>query len=331
MKLPFNFLARFTVLGATLIFGVQSVPGGEPGFPTPRSQAYRDANMLMLRFQNALAAEKWTDALELCSDRVRAKAAELPNPAEFFRQTMPIEEVLAQSFGCWNCGERAYGLVVDLMTPTGTPAVQWFWAIVATNGSWVVDYPPVKLDEYVVKKKAALKERDEEIARIRRELGPQIQNLKVKLTAVSNRFVIGSPLLFKVELFNSGKEAVEYQNCGIRFHPLKVRDEQKESLVPHEEPSQIPVVNQKIDPESSVILAEGIDLNECYSITKPGKYFVQFDGSNLDIGKTMPIPFSEPGLFGENGPAWGFGNFVSSTTKLPSNVVEIKIVRGGKR
>ena len=326
MKSHINFLVYFAVLAAVLILGVQSAPGGMPGKPKPYPQEYRDANMLMLHFQNALAAKKWAEALGLCSDRVRAKANEWSEPADFFRQTIPIEVVLAQSFGCWSCSTQAYGLVVNLTAPNETPVIQWFWAIVATNGSWVVDYPPVKLDEYVIKKKAALNERDEEIARIRRELEPKIKSLKIKLTAASGRFVIGSPMLFKVELFNSGKETVEYQDGGVRFHPLKVLNEQKEPVAYHEQPAQIPVNAQKIAPDSSAVLAAGIDLAEWYSITKPGRYFVEFDGSDLEIGKQMQIPISGPGLFGENETAWWPHDFISSTTKLRSNTVEIEIV-----
>jgi hypothetical protein len=107
---------------------------------------------------------------------------------------------------------------------------------------------------------------------------------------------------------------------------LKVFDEQKDPVAYHEKPAQIPVNAQKIAPDSSAVLAAGIDLAEWYSITRPGRYFVQFDGSDLEIGKQMPIPISGPGLFGENETAWWPHDFVSSTTKLPSNTVEIEIV-----
>lgn len=331
MKMRFNSLFCLLIVGVTLGLGVQSSLGGVPGKPAPHSQGYRDANMLMLRFQNALAAEKWTEALRMCSDRIRAEASKWPDPGAFFHKTMPVEDVLAQSFGCWSCGEQAYGLVVDLTAPTETPKIQWFWAIVATNGSWVVDYPPVRLDEYVIKKKTALKQHDEEIARVRQELERKIQNLKVRLSPVSERFVVGSPMLFKLELVNSGKELAEYEDCGISVYPLKVRDSENEPVERHVIPSQVPAITQEIAPESSVVLAERIDLLKWYSITKPGKYYVQFDGSTLEIGKQMPFSISEPGLFGENEPPWAWNNFVTATTKLQSNVVEIEVVQDGKK
>ena len=280
----------------------------------------------MLRFQNALAAAKWTEALKFCSYRVQVEAAKWPTEAEFFRQTMPVEDVLAQSFGCWSCGEPTYGLFVNLTAPTETSVVQWYWAIVATNGAWVVDYPPVKLDKYVSKKKAWLKQRDDELARIRRELDSQVQNLKVKLTATSKQFVIGQPMLFKVELFNPGKETVEYRDCGIRVYPLKVRDEQKEPLAPHVQPAQLFVHTERLAPSDSIVLVDGIDLEKWYSISKAGKYMVRFDGSTLDVGKQLPIPFFGPGLFNENETLFGMRDFIEATTKVPSNIVEIQIV-----
>ncbi len=76
--------------------------GGHPMWP-PRAHSaeYRQANMLFLRFQDALAAERWPEALALCSDRVRAKAAEWTSPETFLTNTVPKDLLLAQDFGFW--------------------------------------------------------------------------------------------------------------------------------------------------------------------------------------------------------------------------------------
>ena len=64
------------------------VLGGHPVWPPPRhSVEYRQANMLFLRFHDALAAEQWQDALSFCSERVRTKAAEWPSAKDFFNET----------------------------------------------------------------------------------------------------------------------------------------------------------------------------------------------------------------------------------------------------
>src|SRR5438034_9291341 len=97
------------VLG--MVLSAVHVFGGHPGPPKRHSAEYRQANALMLRFQDALAAERWNDALGFCSDNLRARALQTPSPEAFFRETMPIERVLAHDFGCWTCSSNCYGHV----------------------------------------------------------------------------------------------------------------------------------------------------------------------------------------------------------------------------
>jgi len=185
-------LAAIVLLAA----GALRLLGGHPG-PVKRLPAeQRQANMLMLRFQDALAAEHWQEALGFCSDRLRTSAAEFPTPKDFFTTTMPIEHVLAQSFGCWSCGANFYGLFVTLSEPGVEPRIDWYWGLVPANDRWVVDYPPSALGEYVVKKRAAFQERDGRIKQIRQSLEPKVREVKTRLTSLSERFVIGSPMLF---------------------------------------------------------------------------------------------------------------------------------------
>ena len=77
--------------------------GGKPLPPQRHPPERRQANMLMLRFQDALAEKRWSEALGFCSDRVRAKASEWPSPGTFFQETIPVERLLAQDFGCCYC------------------------------------------------------------------------------------------------------------------------------------------------------------------------------------------------------------------------------------
>ena len=134
-------LLAATVLAVTL----QSLHAGHPEQSQKYPGEYRQAHQHMLLFQDALAKERWQDALVLCSDRVRAKAAESSSPETFFRETLPLDKILVQDFGCWSCGFNNYGQVINLTQAEAQPAIQWFWAIYRTNNTWVVDYPPVKL------------------------------------------------------------------------------------------------------------------------------------------------------------------------------------------
>ena len=315
--------------------------GGHPSWPPRKHSAqYRQANMLFLRFQDALAGEQWQMALSLCSDRVRAKAREWPSPEAFFKETLPVELLLAQDFGYWTLRanhyggfdwtDRAnwYGLFVNLTKPEATPVVQWIWAIKedAGSGKWLVDYPPVRLEEYIAGRSQAIRERDDELARIRESVKLQAEGLRTRLTAISQQFVIGSPMWFRLELINEGSVPVHYQNSGIAFYGLTVCDNQQQQLASTNGAAQIVVGTRKVDPGASVVLADKIDLNSNHLLTKSGRYSVQFNGEHLEIGK--PVPWERQKIssdpFGEN--VWlGVGSFVAITNRFPSNVIQIDV------
>jgi len=291
--------------------------------------------MLFLRFQDALAAERWQEALSYCSDRVRAKSAEWPSLAEFFDDTMPIEGVLSRDFGCWSCGETFYGMLVQLggfeknppqpSKVDAHPEMQWFWAIVATDGGWVVDYPPVKMEDYVTHRKAAIRERDERGAAIRRELEPKAKHVTTRLTALTNRFVVGGAMPFRLELVNDGPTLVHYHDGVVGHYGLSITDENKTKVPYGDPPSQVAMGGTKVaNPGTVAVLAESIDINRYQAVKKPGKYVVQYNASGVRIGR--PIPFQESGRFGEiTEYPRAFSSFLSATNAFPSNAIEIDV------
>src|SRR5438445_271784 len=102
MKINLNVCLSFLAAVVAISAITLQVFGGHPMWPPRKHSAqYRQANMLFLRFQDALAAERWQEALSFCSDPVRAKASEWPSPKAFFNETMPTELLLAQDFGYW--------------------------------------------------------------------------------------------------------------------------------------------------------------------------------------------------------------------------------------
>src|SRR6185503_17428332 len=116
-----------------------------------------------------------------------------------------------------SCGTNFYGLFVTLSDYDVSPRIDWYWGIMPAGDQWVVDYPPVKLDEHVAKRKAALEARDERVKAIRRDLEPKVSNVTTRLTALSERFVLGAPMLFRLELNNTGPTPVHYVDSGVRF------------------------------------------------------------------------------------------------------------------
>jgi len=319
MKTPLTF--SLVVAATLLIMDLESL-AGRPGPPHRHPPERRQANMLMLRFQDAVAAGRWDEALSFCSARVRARAAEWPTAKDFFTDTMPIEHVLAQDFGCWSCGTNFYGLFVTLSEPGSEPRIDWHWGFTPTAQGWVVDYPPSKLTDYVVNKRAALEQRDERIKQIRRSLAPKVQKVTTRLAPVTQRFIIGAPMLFRLELVNAGATSVHYMDMGVRYKSLTVLNENKRSIPYVEQPMQIRVDKAELAAGASVVLADKIDINGSGEIQRPGKYFVQFDSPGVQIGE--PVPSEEMGRFGETLPVSVF-DFVSATNKFPSNIVEIEV------
>jgi hypothetical protein len=343
MKISVNVRLDFLVAVMVVFASSFHVFGGHPTWP-PRmhSAEYRQASMLFLRFQDALAAEQWQEALSFCSDRVREKAAQWPSPKAFFNETIPTRLLLAQDFGYWTLRSdqpggfdwtdkaNFYGLQVTLTEPESKPVVQWFWAILATNQTWVVDYPPVKLEEYVARKKVAIQEREERIKQIHQSLELKVNGIKTHLIPVSQRFIIGSPMLFRVQLTNLGKTSADYMDSGVAYAPLTVLDDKGQPLPYTEMPSQIGVAKGEVAPGASVVLADRIDLNQHYAIPKPGKYLVQFSGARLEIGQ--PIPSADPGLFGEeDNVIMPFSDFVPATNRFPSEFIKIEVTAGRKQ
>jgi hypothetical protein len=311
--------------------GIYQVLGGHPMWPpTKHSAEHRKANMLFLRFQDALAAEQWPDALSLCSDRVRATAARWPSPGAFFKETIPIDLLLAQDFGYWSGRAQFYGLLVPLTEHESKPFIQWYWAIYATNQTWVVDYPPVKLDEYVARKKAGIQEREDKARQMRLSLEPRLKDVKTRLLPVSQQFIVGSPMLFRVELANLGQAAVDYMDSGVAYSPLTVLDEKGQALPYTQTPAQIGVRKGQVASGESLALADRIDLNQNYAITNPGTYVVQFGGAALTIGQ--PVRSRSPGPFGEDeSEVTGVFDFFGLTNRLPSNPIKIEVIAGRRQ
>jgi|ERR1043166_4032240 hypothetical protein len=326
-RFGFGLFAGLAVAASSAI----DLLGGHPIWPPPKhTREYREANMLFLRFQDALERQRWTEALSYCSDRIRTRAAAAPSLEVFFRQSVPIDLLLAQDFGYWTVRSNFYGLLVPLTEAQSKPFLQWFWAIYATNGGWVIDYPPVKLDEHMARAKAALEERENEIAGIRRDIEPRLSGIETRLIAPQKSFVIGSPMLFRVELRNGGNSAVDYVDSGVAFAPLAVFDEKGTPLPFTETPRQIMVRRGKIAPGETVVLAGKVDLAENYSIREPGKYLVQFTGANLEFGRLVPA--RSFGSFGESEEEIAGGlDFLGATNRFPSERIKISVTAARKK
>ena len=296
-----------------------------------QSQGRRDANMALLQFQNALAADRWDDALALCSAAVQTRAKEWPSAEKFFKDTMPIENVLARDFNCWSCGDKFYGMFETISAYDEQPRIDWFWGMaLAENGKWVVDYPPVLLTEYVVQRTTLLKAHNDKVAALRRSLESKVPFISTRLIALTNRFIIGQPMCFRVELTNAGPTGVCYVDGGLNHYGLVVRDGGGDGAVLTNTagPAQVGVQTKDLPAHSAVVLAEALDITRNHHITEPGKYSVQFDDSyilTLQVGERVPMELDTDRFGRTLGIGWS--DFFAATNRFPSNVVKIDVRR----
>ena len=316
-----------------IAFSLTAVLNTHAGHPEPaqrQPQGRRDANMALLQFQNALAADRWDDALLLCSADVQNHAKQWPSAEKFLKDTMPIEHVLARNnFLGWCAGDKFYGMFETISAYAEQPRIDWYWGIALTeNGKWVVDYPPVLLNEYVVQRKALIQARDDKIAALQLALESKMPFVSTRLVPLTNKFALGQPMRFRVELTNAGPTDVCYQNGGLNHYGLVVRDERGHGTVLTNTagPAQIGVGTEKLPAHSAVVLAEVLDITQNHRITEPGKYSVQFDGSTLDVGERVPMGLDDD-RFGRTLGIGGFAGLFPATNKFPSNVVKIDVRR----
>lgn len=310
-------------------FSLSALLDAHAGHPLPahrQSQGRRDANMALLQFQNALAADRWDDALSLCSVEVQNHAKAWPSTEKFFKETMPIEHVLARDFGCWMCGDKFYGMFETISAWNEQPRIDWYWALALNSGGkWEVDYPPVQMTEYVLQRKALLQARDDKIAALRQSLASKVPFISTHLVPLTNRFVNGQSMCFRVELTNAGPTDIHYIDGALNHYGLVVRDERSGTVLTNTAgPAQIGVQTMKLPAHSVAVLAETLDITKNHSITKPGKYSVQFDGSTLSVGERMPR--EDMDRFGRTLAIASFDLF-PATNKFPSNVVKIDVRR----
>jgi hypothetical protein len=152
--------------------------------------------------------------------------------------------------------------------------------------------------------------------------------MKTHLIAVSERFVIGSPMLFRVELANYGATPVHYQHSGVNQHPLTVLNETGQALPSHGGFGQVLMQSGELAAGASAVLADKVDISRSHNIAMPGKYTVQFSAEALAIGE--PLPLQEEGRFGEN-EVLSHSLFVPVLTRFPSEIIEIEFTEARSR
>jgi hypothetical protein len=238
------------------------------------------AKAVMLKFQQALKDSDWERALSLCSQKVKRKAKQSDSAEAFFKSVVPIQEVISFSdfrVRGWSSGgggiER-YHYYVGVRVPERDFADEWEWTIVRTRAGWFVDFKPYSLEVWMKHQKIRYRYKPGKplVSREKRRKG-----LEIRLVPISEEFVIGEPMLFRLEMTNVGDETLPYWPTSYMVNdPMIVKGPNGKSVAFMGGSCQTAVWLEFIEPGETIILVGSYDVTSQYDIVSPGKYSFQF-------------------------------------------------------
>ena len=175
-----------------------------------------------------------------------------------------------------------------------------------------VDFEPIPLELWIEQETLRKKRQAEEYAGQRKALEQKLKDVEIRLSPVSDTFILGQPLLFRLELINDGELELGYINVN---NSMIITDENGDRISCTADEFQIFGASQSIKPGDSDVLFDNFDIATQYAFTTPGKYKVQFKGKGLQIVERIE----------EHGDVWHHGKMTMTDMRIPSNVVEIEI------
>ncbi|HNS23027.1 MAG TPA: hypothetical protein PKH24_21190 [Sedimentisphaerales bacterium] len=247
------------------------------------AQAEGDPAGVALAFQEALGQSDWERALSYCSQRVKAEAARSDSTEAFFKRFVPVEQIVALPGFRPGGFESRDGKVtrmcvrVEIEVPGDRPFISWPWSLVRVGETWLVDFEPVPLDVSI--RKELLRQKFVE-QRPRWNAEEFAKAIDVHLAPVSEEFVIGKPMLFRVEMRNVSDAPIPYSRSGgvMTGDPMSVTGPDGQT-VPYVDTSyQIGIGLDVLLPGETVVLADRYDVTSQYRIIQPGRYRFQLRG-----------------------------------------------------
>ena len=287
----------------------------------------KEARAVMLQFKRALQESAWEKTLSYCSERVKAKAKEYESPEDFFRAVVPIKTIVQTSQfrifpvkGTLNSFYCAFDWHFRTSDPEMEHRTGWQPDIYKTDAGWLVDFQTTPLELRIERyKQSALRSRRKakEYQAKLKALEPKLKGVKTHLTPLNKEFLLGQPMLFRLELINEGEAELLYDHQQVAVNAsMTITDEDGKPVPYVAGPTQTVGWHKPIKPGESVVLFDKFDISKQYDIRKPGRYKVQFSGKGLEIGETR----SE-----EDHDKAPFDNFIGTQRRFPSNIVEIEI------
>jgi len=324
-----NLRPEFTVAIialAGLIAGARAWGQKSQPIETPREE-----RQMIAEFQKALQEQRWDGAPALCSDRVRANAADYGSKQIFFRAVVPVEQIVdAKSFpvsglqlkGATNLAQpRSEEFVrlthfVRIPQHPPSPEVSWAWTVHKLESRWIIDFEPKALSDVIKSEIARLKQENEDARRSSAVADHAITGVKTRLTGLNKSYAVGQPMLCRLELVNESDLAYVYTAGRVPVDAtLNITDANGRPVIFTGHPVQTAIHYKRIERGNTVILFDNLDLGRLYDLSKPGRYKVQFGGEGLSLA--LPAP-KTPEQDSEQ-------PIHTTTRKIASNVVEMNI------
>jgi hypothetical protein len=291
-----------------------------------------EERVVMLQFQEALRASKWDAALQLCSEQVKAEAAKYKSLEIFFQDVVPVTQMVQmQTFhlrgGASKPGGGGLPVKADLYAKllyavqTSEPGVEWTWNTTLVNGRWLIDFGTCPLRDFIAHEIA----RHEWLAKDVRDVclnsavaDAVITKVTTRIT-VLNTFVVGSPMLLRLELINGCDFDLVYDPVLVRIYGhMIVTTEDGRGVESTVGPVQTGVHYERVKSGETTVLFDNFDLSQHYNLNKPGRYKLQFSGF-IHVGIPRPDRSDNDEL-----PMWE----ASNSKSFPSNVIEIQVKAG---
>ncbi len=281
-----------------------------------------EALSVMHRFQQSLKECEWEKALSYCSESVITKAKEYESTEAFFRDVVPVKQLVQmKSFPVSQVqGQKkeatSFGCFMRIREPDIKPKISWKWTVNKTEAGWLIDFEPIPLELWIEQETLRKKRQAEEQKARQKALEPKLEGIKTHLSTVTEKFILGQPLLFRLELINDGKAELGYDHQQVKVNKSMIITDENENRIPYIAGMFQTVGGyHPIMPGESVILFDNFDIATQYAITTPGKYKVQFSGKGIQIVERIE----------EHGDLGHFKQIIQTSIRIPSNVVEIEI------
>jgi hypothetical protein len=287
-----------------------------------------EAKKVLVAFRSAVSASDWPRALSLCTQVVQDKADKHASAADFCRTILPVKDIKAsRGFRAYASKSKRSGDEVEdveyrwSVSLKNSDDVYWFCSVRKEDAKWRLDFAVEPLSQYVEIELADRKRQAAEYRRRRKALLPKLQKVTLTLTPLKPSFALGEPMLFRLEMTNSGKETLYYDDQQVKVNnSILVKDSKGRAIAYTAGPVQTAGAHRPIEPGRMVVLFDGFDLASQYRIRRPGTYTVQFSGRGLTVGHREEDVSTE---YGEDHPTF------SLSGTCASNTVQIEVLRAG--